>query len=213
MGAIAPIAFLTLFASCKETAPQEAQKEVEALPYYSDPSFTPQWGKEKIPANVHTVFPFTLTNQYGETVTDQTVKGKIRVVNFFFTSCGGICPGLTASMKTVQQAYKNEPDVVLLSHSVTPTKDSVEVLREYADGHGVQKGKWHLLTGDRDQIYELGRKSYFIEEDLGFNRSSDEFLHTENFVLIDQNGHIRGIYNGLNRQSVQQLIEDVKMLL
>jgi protein SCO1/2 len=99
-----------------------------------------------------------------------------------------------------------------LSHSVTPEHDSIPVLKEYAEDKGIDSQKWHLVTGDRDQIYKLGRKDYFVEEDLGLEKDIDEFLHTENFVLIDKDKHIRGIYNGLNKTSVSQLIADIKTL-
>jgi len=100
----------------------------------------------------------------------------------------------------------------LLSHSATPNIDSVSVLKAYADEKGVLADKWHLVTGDRNEIYALGRKQYFVEEDLGLTREADDFLHTENFVLIDKDRHIRGIYNGLNRTSINQLIGDIRTL-
>jgi protein SCO1/2 len=115
-------------------------------------------------------------------------------------------------MSTLQDAFEDDDQILLLSHSVTPEKDSVPVLKRYGERHGVNPEKWHLVTGDQQTIYELGRKGYFVEEDLGLEKSPDEFLHTENFVLVDRNKHIRGIYNGLNRTSIQQLIADVKTL-
>ncbi|CAN0344778.1 unnamed protein product [Chrysoparadoxa australica] len=101
---------------------------------------------------------------------------------------------------------------MILSHSVTPNYDSVPVLKEYARMKNIVEGKWHLLTGDRDEIYALGRNSYFAEEDLGLAKDPDDFLHTENFILVDGNRHIRGIYNGLNKTAIQQLIIDIKTL-
>lgn len=100
----------------------------------------------------------------------------------------------------------------MISHSVTPQKDSIEVLKEYAKNKGVISGKWHLLTGKRSMIYALGRKDYFVEEDLGLEKKEEDFIHTENFVLVDHDGHIRGLYNGLNKSSVAQLIEDIRLL-
>ena len=115
-------------------------------------------------------------------------------------------------MALVQEAFKDDPEVLLLSHSVTPETDSVQVLKTYAENKGAISNKWYLVTGDRKQIYDLGRKTYFVEQDLGQEKEEDEFLHSENFVLIDKNKHIRGIYNGLNTNAVQQLIADIKTL-
>ncbi len=115
-------------------------------------------------------------------------------------------------MGVLQDAFKNDDEVLLLSHSVTPQKDTVVVLKKYAEAHNVQSVKWHLVTGNRNEIYDLGRKSYFVEEDLGLKKNAEEFLHTENFILVDKHKHIRGIYNGLNKTSIQQLIADIKTL-
>ena len=115
-------------------------------------------------------------------------------------------------MAVLQDEFLQDDDVLLLSHSVTPERDSVPVLKEYAESKGVISRKWYLVTGTQQEIYKLGRKDYFVEEDLGLNKEEDEFLHTENFVLVDRDGHIRGIYNGLNQPSINQLIEDIKTL-
>ena len=115
-------------------------------------------------------------------------------------------------MVLLQEAFLQEEDVMLLSHSVTPSIDSVTALKMYAEYQGVESNKWFLTTGDRDLIYRLGRTAYFVEEDLGIEKDLDEFLHTENFVLIDKNRRIRGIYNGLNKTAIAQLITDIKTL-
>ncbi|UXP31237.1 SCO family protein [Reichenbachiella agarivorans] len=186
----------------------------DTLPYYSEASFTPQWFSTdyELPTDFHQIPPFRLINQTGQTITEQSVEGKILIVDFFFASCPGICPKMTTNMSLLQQEYLPDTMIVLLSHSVTPDRDSVSVLRQYADNYKVIDGKWHLLTGDRTQIYELGRNHYFVEENLGRSKSPDDFLHTENFILVDQNRHIRGIYNGLNKSSLNQLIADIKIL-
>ena len=119
---------------------------------------------------------------------------------------------MTKNMAILQKAFIDDEDILLLSHSVTPTKDSVSVLKEYAVHKGVISDKWHLVTGEREQIYKLGRQDYFVEEDLGLKKDPDAFLHTENFVLIDKRGYIRGIYNGINKSSIEQLIADIKLL-
>ena len=115
-------------------------------------------------------------------------------------------------MSKLQEEFIDDSEIVLLSHSVTPSIDSVAVLKTYAEKNSIIDTKWHLVTGDKMEIYELGRKRYFVENDLGIPKDVNDFLHTENFLLIDKNKHIRGIYNGLNRASIAQLITDVKTL-
>ncbi|GGG59123.1 hypothetical protein GCM10010976_32360 [Bizionia arctica] len=187
---------------------------VDYLPYYNEESFTPNWmtpnsTEEKA---FHKIPDFSLTNQLGETVNQNTFENKIYITDFFFTSCPGICPKMTDNMFKIQEAFKDDEDVLLLSHSVMPTTDSVSVLKTYAKTYNVMDHKWHLVTGDKNEIYSLGRDQYFVENDLGEPKNIDDFLHTENFLLIDKNKHIRGIYNGLNRASVAQLITDIKSL-
>ncbi|MFQ3238970.1 MAG: protein SCO1/2 [Olleya marilimosa] len=204
---------VVLLCNCKGKTEVKSSR-VNALPYYSDASFTPHWleGKTTDLESFHKIPEFTLTNQDGQQITQKTFENKIYVTDFFFTSCPGICPKMTENMSVLQDAFKNDDQVLLLSHSVTPVKDSVSILKHYAEGKGVITNKWHLVTGDRKQIYDLGRQAYFVEEDLGNKKTDDDFLHTENFVLIDKNKHIRGIYNGLNKTAVQQLIADIKTL-
>lgn len=186
----------------------------EYLPFYETADFTPIWLSNSAADELefHTIPDFTFTNQLGEEVTEQTFEDKIYVADFFFTTCQGICPKMTANMFLVQKAFLDDPEVLLLSHSVTPEVDNVERLQEFANERGVIANKWHLITGGKEAIYSLGRTSYFVEEDLGLEKSNDEFLHTENLVLIDKNRRIRGIYNGLKKAAVAQLIEDIKVL-
>lgn len=195
---------------------KEEQKEGQAksLPYYSDATFTPHWFEKGDEAlnNFHAIPAFELINQNGETITQSTFDGSIYIADFFFTTCPGICPKMTTNMVKLQEVFEGVDDVKLVSYSVTPEIDGVEQLANYAEAKGINSAKWHLLTGDRQVIYHLGRKAYFVEEDLGLEKTDDEFLHTENFVLVDPNRHIRGIYNGLNKASVQQLIDDIKTL-
>lgn len=196
------------------TAEQGKTSRVERLPYYQEATFTPDWFEtnEDVPADYHQIPSFSLLNQSGEEFTEASVKDKIYVVDFFFTSCPGICPKMTNNMAIVQDAFLDTEEVLLLSHSVTPEYDSVSVLKRYAERKGVIDGKWHLLTGERSEIYDLGRNHYFVEEDLGLQKKSTDFIHTENFVLVDRNRRIRGIYNGLNKTSINQLIADIKAL-
>jgi protein SCO1/2 len=209
---LAPLS-LGLLLSCANP-PSNKSSRVESLPYYREATFTPYWYATDSDSllGFHRIPSFSLINQLGDTLTEQAFANKIYVADFFFTSCPGICPKMTANMKLVQEAFLKEQEVLLLSHSVTPEYDSVAVLREYATNKGAINNKWHLVTGNREEIYALGREAYFIEEDLGLEKDLDEFLHTENFVLIDKNRRIRGIYNGLNKGAVHQLIADIKTL-
>lgn len=192
-----------------------ATQHTEPLPYYDTPDFTPLFlkaGEARQLSGLHTIAPFSFTNQYGRQVTEKTVDGKIHAANFIFTVCGSICPTLTGNMKKVQEAFAGNKDVVLLSYTVTPWIDSVPRLLNYAKANGIDSAGWHLLTGNKSDIYLLARQSYFAEEDLGFTRDSTEFLHTEHVLLIDRKRHIRGIYNGTLALEMEQLIRDIRQL-
>lgn len=203
-----------LLATCTSAPESTKTSRVDRLPYYNEPTFTPLWLENSSPelANFHSIPDFELTNQNGDAVTRSTFENKIYVADFFFTSCAGICPKMTSNMALLQDAFAEDESVLLLSHSVMPSADSVATLRIYADANNVTDNKWHMVTGTRNHIYDLGRNHYFIEEDLGVERTEDEFLHTENFVLIDKLQRIRGIYNGLNKGDIQQLIADIGTL-
>ncbi|QWX85280.1 SCO family protein [Cellulophaga sp. HaHaR_3_176] len=213
------LCFFIINVGCKEAVKKENIKveevsRVDYLPYYNDESFTPHWitpnsSEEK---SFHTVKDFELINQLGDTITQNTFENKIYITDFFFTSCPGICPQMTDSMFKLQEEFKNDSGILFLSHSVTPTLDTVEELKKYATRFGVIDNKWHLVTGDKTEIYDLGRNQYFVENDLGVPKDINDFLHSENFLLIDKNKHIRGIYNGLNRASMSQLTIDIKAL-
>jgi len=207
------------FTSCKKEIKEKSivrneTSRVEYLPYYKDKSFTPHWltpNSEEEKA-FHKIPDFKLVNQLGDTVTQKTFEDRLYITDFFFTTCPGICLKMTGNMKILQEAFIDDPEILLLSHSVTPSIDSVSLLKEYAEENEIMSTKWHLVTGDKMEIYELGRNQYFVENDLGIPKGIEDFLHSENFLLIDKNKHIRGIYNGLNRTSIKQLITDVKTL-
>lgn len=158
-----------------------------------------------------TIAPFKLINQNGDTITQATFKDKIYVANFIFTTCLTICPIMTSNMVQVQQKVLNDDEVLLLSHSVTPQIDSVPRLRAYAKEKGVVSGKWHVVTGDKKQIYDLARKSYLAVKTEG-NGSEFDMIHTENFILVDKEKHIRGYYDGTNTDDIAQLLEDIEIL-
>lgn len=208
------ILLLTIISLCACNDAQQNNSRVEFLPFYNEATFTPHWisPDDTVLDTFHSISPFNLINQEGEKITEKSFEDKIYVVDFFFTTCPGICPKMTDNMIELQDEFIKDDDILLLSHSVTPERDSVPVLKEYAEGKGILSHKWHLATGTQQDIYTLGRKEYFVEEDLGLDKEIDEFLHTENFVLIDKKRHIRGIYNGLNKTSINQLITDIKTL-
>lgn len=160
----------------------------------------------------HRILPFTLLNQEGDTVREGDVAGQVLVVDFFFTRCATICPMLTSNMKRVQDRVLKDDRVRLMSHSVTPVADSVPVLSAYAGAHGVEADRWWLLTGDKTEIYRLARKSYFAALDEGDGGFQD-FVHTENMVLVDTLGRLRGFYDGTDLDEVNELVRDLSHLL
>jgi len=159
----------------------------------------------------HTIADFSLTNQNGETITHEDYKNKIYIADFFFTTCPTICPLMTKNMANIQENIKNDTDVLLLSHSVTPRIDSVARLKKYALEKGVDDTKWNLVTGDKKQIYELARKSYLAVKNDGDGGPFD-MIHTENFVLVDKERRIRGFYDGTKKEEVDRLMDDLEVL-
>jgi len=159
----------------------------------------------------HKIADFNLLNQNGETITQDTYKNKIYVADFFFTTCLTICPIMTGHMLKIQEQLKDDPDVLLLSHSVIPVADSVPQLKKYALEKGVNDAKWNLVTGDKKQIYDLARKSYLATKTDGDGGPYD-MIHTENFILVDKEKRIRGFYDGTNPESIENLLDDIKIL-
>jgi len=159
----------------------------------------------------HTIPNFSLVNQLGDTISQDTFKDKIYIADFFFTTCLTICPIMTGNMGAIQEAIKDQEDVLLLSHSVTPERDSVSVLYQYGIEKGVNPKKWHLVTGPKKDIYDLARKSYLVAKDEGGSGPFD-LVHTENFVLIDKQKRIRGYYDGTDPAAIETLLEDLKVL-
>jgi protein SCO1/2 len=159
----------------------------------------------------HTIADFSLTNQNGKTITQDTYKDKIYVADFFFTTCPTICIAMTDHMLQIQNEIINDDDVMLLSHSVTPEIDSVAQLKKYAMEKGVIDHKWNLVTGDKKDIYELARKSYLAVLDDGDGGPFD-MIHTENFMLIDKKRQILGFYDGTNPEDIKLLLKDIKTL-
>ncbi len=159
----------------------------------------------------HKIADFNLINQNGETVTQEDFENKIYVADFFFTSCQSICPLMAINMADLQTYFKNDEDIKFLSHSVTPVIDSVPVLRDYANKNDAMDNKWEITTGDKKHIYELARKSYFAVLDEGDGGEQD-FIHTEQFILVDKKRQIRGYYDGTDAKEVQRIIDDIEIL-
>ncbi|HPE84346.1 MAG: SCO family protein [Aequorivita sp.] len=158
----------------------------------------------------HVISDFSLTNQNGKKITQEDYNDKIYVADFFFTTCQTICPIMTDNMVKIQEKLKNDNEILLLSHTVTPEIDSVAQLKKYALEKGVNDSKWNLVTGDKKEIYNLARKSYLVAKDVPY--SDNDLVHTENFVLVDKKKRIRGFYDGTDSESIEKLLEDIKIL-
>ena len=161
----------------------------------------------------HRISDFSFTNQTGDLVTNASFNDKVYVANFFFTTCPGICPKMRSNIFKVQDQFAHNEQVGIISYSIQPEIDTVDTLKKYAEEHDIIDGKWHLVTGPRTDIYKLAKQDYFANEDMGEYMENEEFLHTENLLLIDKNRHVRGIYNGLNKTSIQHLWNDINLLL
>ena len=208
---------LIVFGACNNaTNSNTAQKKdsIVTLPFFNEPDWTPEWIGETDSAykNIHTIPSFSFLDQNGKVVDENLVKGKIYIANFFFTKCRNICPKMTSNMRLLQEAFKSDSCILLLSHSVTPETDNVTVLNKYALDNKVDAAKWHLLTGDKNAIYSLAKQQYFAGDTIGYYQSGNEFLHTENFILVDQHRRIRGVYNGTLPVEINRIIEDIAIL-
>lgn len=159
----------------------------------------------------HTIPDFELLNQNGDTVTQADYEGKIYIADFFFTTCQTICPIMTDHMLQIQERIKDDPEILLLSHTVIPEADSVPQLKKYALEKGVIDEKWNLVTGDKKQIYDLARKSYLAVKSEG-DAGPFDMIHTENFVLIDEQNRIRGYYDGTDSEAIAELMHDISIL-
>lgn len=204
---------VVLLCSCKNDAHKSEVKE-DVLPFFNSASFTPEWismGSNEY-GKIHTIPDFSFTNQEGEIITKDFYKNKIYIADFFFVSCPGICPRLTKNMGLLQEKYKDDKGILLLSHTVMPWKDSVPELKKYAIENKIDSKKWNLVTGDKEEIYDLARTAYFADEDFVKTQDESAFIHTENFILIDKKGRIRGVYNGTLELETKRLIKHIEML-
>jgi protein SCO1 len=192
----------------------KTKNEVVALPVYNHPDFSPIWlEKGQFSADsIHQIAPFAFQDQNGKTIRNEDLDGKIYVANFMFSICPSICPKMQNNLLLVQKAFAQDKSVKLLSHTVMSWVDSVGQLKRYGQKMGINPDQWHLLTGKTEEIYQLARQSYFAEEEIGYTKGSDEFLHTEHVLLIDGQRRIRGVYNGTLQLEIERMIEDIRSL-
>ena len=190
-----------------------ALKPKKTLPIYNPSDVNPELVDSSVQyiRKYHTIADFSFINQNGEKITQKNYEGKIYVADFFFTTCGSICPKMTTNMVDIQTAIKNNPKILLLSHTVLPEIDSVAALKTYALKNGVIDAKWNLVTGDKKEIYTMARKSYLAVK-MGKPEELFDMVHTENFILVDDKRRIRGFYDGTNKKEIQRLIEDIRFL-
>ncbi len=197
-----PIGFITwFFLSKKDEAP------IRYLAYYGPKNLL------KInDTSYHSVPDFEFTDQYNQKVNKQTVKDKIYVTEYFFTTCKSICPVMNTNLEKIYKEFKNRNDLLILSHTVNPENDSVAVLKQYSDLHGVNDNRWLFLTGSKKALYQLARKGYLLNAEEG-NGGEEDFIHTQNFALVDKESHIRGFYDGTDSLEIIRLTQEIKLLL
>ncbi len=195
---------ILLFFSCNPTK----KATLQLLPIYGEKKIGGVESKDTI---YHTIQPFLFVNQYNETVNEKTIENKIYVADFFFATCQSICPQMSSQLMHVQNAFAKDDSVLILSHTVNPLHDTVEVLRGYAESYGAIKNKWHFLTGNKKEIYDMARYSYLVNA-LQDDGTPEGFLHSELLILIDTKKRIRGMYDGTDSVAVVKLISDIKLL-
>lgn len=160
----------------------------------------------------HTIPDFSFVNQHGDTIINEEFEGKVYVANFIFTNCPNECPVMTNQLARVQSAFEDNDQVKFISHTVDPENDSVEVLADFAESYGAIPDKWHFVTGDKQEIYDLAIKGYFIPAGEDPNPEV-QFLHSDKMVLVDQKGRIRGFYTGVDKKEIDRLITELRVLL
>jgi len=164
----------------------------------------------------HHIGAFSFQNQYNQEIALADMKGNVAVVEYFFTTCKSICPIMNQQMQRVNEAFKKEKNLKIFSFTVDPETDDVAQMKKYAKSHQATSGKWHFLTGKKEDLYSLARKSFFVlkpAEAQNLGDAGSDFIHTNNFVLVDKQLRIRGYYDGTSEKEVNQLILDVNRLL
>ena len=181
--------------------------------YFALTSLIPDFGKRELPILSY-VQPFSFTNQEGRVITEKDMQGKVFVAEFFFTTCKGICPKMNRNLHDVYNKFKDNPDFKILSHTVDPAIDDVPQLKRYAESMKVDAGTWWFVTGSKDSLYTMARRSYLLE-----SRENDtipieqQFIHTQFFSLVDREGRVRKIYDGLKKEEITAMERDISNLL
>lgn len=196
-----PVAFIGFYFYSKKE-----HKPIRTLAYFGPKTY----GKVK-DTTYHTIPPFFFINQFNQKLTENEVKGKVYVTDFFFTTCKSICPIMSTELERVYNQFKTRNDFLIVSHTVDPETDSVPQLMEYAKLHGVNDGKWLFVTGEKKHLYEIARKGYLLNAEQG-DGGEEDFIHTQNFALIDKERHIRGFYDGTDSIEINRLMVDLKCL-
>lgn len=167
----------------------------------------------KLPV-LNTVQPFTFVKQDSTVVTQKDLANRVYVAEYFFTTCLGICPKMNKNMQVIYEKFKNNPDFLILSHTVNPENDSVPVLKRYADSLGASPNNWWFLYGSKTDLYKSARESYLLDDPKNSTKNIDEqFLHTQFFALVDRQGRVRGIYDGIKKDEVDQLMLDIEEII
>ena len=210
------VSLLFIFTSCasEQTIEESTTPEYIPLPYIGthDIGFDNSKDSNKPDTIYHIVPNFVLMNQDSQLVTNELVKGKIHIANFFFTSCPAICPAMIEQMKRLQEMTNDIKELLILSHTIDPDRDSIPKLRSYIDKRKIDTHNWHFLYGEREYVHELGKEGYMVNA-MEDKEAEGGFLHSEHFVLIDRQGHIRGLYVGTDTEEVNQLNEDIRKLI
>ncbi|MBL0337146.1 MAG: SCO family protein [Chitinophagaceae bacterium] len=177
--------------------------------YFLVSAIIPNYNKVGV-APVSFVRPFSFYNQDGNLFTDKDIKGKVYVAEYFFTTCKGICPKMNQNMRQVYDKFKGEKDFLILSHTCDPDNDSVPIMKKYSDSMQVDTKQWVFLTGRKDSLYNMARISYTIDDPANnLTDIKDQFLHTQFWALVDRNGDVRKIYDGLKQREINLLLEDI----
>lgn len=208
---IAPIIFLLIFANIKHPS----IKPIDVLPILGERKVFESVGtngEKRIDTIYHTIQPFSFISHLGDTITESRLKGKVTVVDYFFTTCPSICIDMAKNKLTIQEHFLNDRDVQIFSHTVDPETDSVQQLFRYAQENYVNAKVWLLLTGSKKELYDQARKSYMITAMEG-DGGPDDFIHSERLVLIDKELRIRGFYDGTSKEETEKLIKDIERLL
>lgn len=200
------IPFILIFLVC--SCQPKLKTNVQLLPIYGEKKLG---GKDQKDTIYHSIQPFSFINQYHDIVNERTIENKIYVADFFFATCQSICPQMSSQLMNVQKAFEKDDSLLILSHTVNPLHDTVDVLYGYSQSYNAIKNKWHFLTGNKKEIYDMARYSYLVNA-LQDDGTPEGFLHSELLILIDKQKRIRGMYDGTDSVAVVKLISDIKLL-